>query len=196
VYNGRNVKGGMVRFLVFILILSCISVPVFLSADEESEIASVKEIVEMKRSIVIPKDPVISALLAVQYPGLGQVYCGRYWRAAGIFVGEVALITGGIVLRGEQKEKFTYAVIDSANGDTVYLEGKRLVNTETTETKKNIGTAMLVTALGIHIWQIFDAYHQANVHNRDMIRRAKKSETGFNLQLKDDGVGIAFYKNF
>lgn len=184
------------RFLVFILILSFVSIPAFLFAEDDSEIASVKEIVEVKRSIVIPKDPVISALLAVQYPGLGQVYCGKYWRAAGIFVSEVALIAGGISLRGEQEEKFTYAVIDSANGDTVYLEGKRKVNTETTDTKKMIGNTMLITAIGIHVWQIFDAYRQANIHNRDMIKRAKRSETGLNLHLKNDGVGIAFYKNF
>lgn len=176
--------------------LCILLIPSFLCAEEEEDIASIREIVEVKRSIVIPKDPVISALLGVQYPGLGQVYCAKYWRAAGIFVGEIALIAGGIALRGEKKEKFKYAVIDSAKGDTVYLEAERTVTTETTETKKKIGNALFVTAIGVHIWQIFDAYRQANIHNRDMIRRAKKRETGFNLKLKEDGVGIAFYKNF
>jgi len=185
-----------VRLKVFYLILCTLLFSAFLFAGEDEEIAGIREIVEVKKSIVISKDPVISALLAVQYPGLGQVYCGKYWRAAGILVSEIALIGGGITLRGEQKEKFTYAVIDSAEGDTVYLEGERTIVTETTETKKNIGNAMIFTAIGIHIWQIFDAYRQANAHNRDIIRRAKYKETGFNLKLKDDGFGIAFYKNF
>jgi hypothetical protein len=167
----------------------------FLHAADDKEIASVKEIVEVKKSIVIPKDPVISALLAVQYPGLGQVYCGKYWRAAGIFVSEVALIAGGIALRGEMKETFTYAVIDSAQGDTVWLEGKREKGT-TTETKEMIGNAMLLTALGIHVWQIFDAYHQANAHNRDMIRRSKSNETGLRMDVDGDRVGIALYRTF
>lgn len=179
-----------------ILVLLLIFISTFLYAEEEKEIASIREIVEVRKTIVIPKDPVISALLAVQYPGLGQVYCGRYWRAAGIFVGEIALIGIGISMIGEEKEKFTYSVTDSATGEIVYLEGERTKDEERTERDKNIGNALLLTAIGIHIWQIFDAYHQANVHNRDMIRRAKKNETGFNLRLKEDGVGIAFYKNF
>ncbi|TES93665.1 MAG: hypothetical protein E3J87_01815 [Candidatus Cloacimonadota bacterium] len=179
-----------------VLVILLIFISTFLYPEEEKEIASIREIVEVKRTIVIPKDPVISALLAVQYPGLGQVYCGRYWRAAGIFVGEIALIGIGISMIGEQKEKFTYAVTDSATGEIVYLEGERIKDEERTKRDKGIGNALLLTAIGIHIWQIFDAYHQANVHNRDMIRRAKKNETGFNLKLKEDGVGIAFYKNF
>lgn len=170
---------------------------VFLQAADDEEIASIKEIVEVKKSIVIPKDPVISALLAVQYPGLGQVYCGKYWRAAGIFLGEVGLIAGGIALRGEQQETFTYAVIDSAEQDTVWLEGKRTApDSQTTETKKMIGNAMLITAVGIHIWQIFDAYHQANVHNRDMIRRSEGRDTGLRMDVDGDRLGIAFYRSF
>lgn len=189
-------KGGKVRQVVmFFAVLMFFSA--FLHAAGDEEIAGIKEIVEIKKSIVIPKDPVISALLAVQYPGLGQVYCGKYWRAAGIFFGEVALIGGGIVLRGEQKEAFTYAVIDSAQGDTVWLEGERTAaDSETTDTKKMIGNAMLLTAVGIHIWQIFDAYHQANAHNRDMIRRSKGNETGLRMDVNEDRVGIAFYKSF
>lgn len=182
-----------VVIMVFALLVLSVT---FLHAADEEEIASIKEIVEVRKSIVIPKDPVISALLAVQYPGLGQVYCGKYWRAAGIFVSEVALVAGGIALRGEQKETFTYAVIDSAQGDTVWLKGKRTVDSETTETKKMIGNGMLITALGIHIWQIFDAYHQANVHNRDMIRRSKMKDTGLRMDFNPDRVGVAFYKTF
>jgi hypothetical protein len=194
-YTLSMYKGGKVR-QVFSAIAVLMLFSTFLQAADEEEIAGIKEIVEIKRSIVIPKDPVISALLAVQYPGLGQVYCGKYWRAAGIFFGEVGLIAGGITLRGEQKEPFTYAVIDSADGDTVWLEGKRTVETETTETKKMIGNAMLITAVGIHIWQIFDAYHQANVHNRDMIRRGERRETGLRMDVDGDRVGIAFYQSF
>jgi hypothetical protein len=189
-------KGGKVRYVGMMAFAVLLLFAAFLHAADEEEIASIKEIVEVKKSIVIPKDPVISALLAVQYPGLGQVYCGRYWRAAGIFCSEIALIAGGIVLRGEQKEAFTYAVIDSAQGDTVWLKGQRTVDTETTETKKMIGNAMLLTAVGIHIWQIFDAYHQANVHNRDMIRRSRRNETGLRMDVNDDRIGIAFYRSF
>jgi len=180
--------------IIFILCILFISTSIY--AEEEKEIASIREIVEVKKTIVIPKDPVISALLAVQYPGLGQVYCGKYWRASGIFLGEVALIGFGIYMRGEEKEDFTYAVVDSATGDTVYLKGEKTVTTDRTERDKMIGNALLLTALGVHIWQIFDAYHQANAHNRDMIRRAKRRETGINLKLKEDGFGIAFYKKF
>lgn len=189
-------KGGKVRTVLVMAFTLLVLSAAFLLAAEEEEMAGIKEIVEVRRSIVIPKDPVISALLAVQYPGLGQVYCGKYWRAAGIFCSEVALIAGGITLRGEQKEKFTYAVIDSAQGDTVWLEGKRTVDTETTETKKMIGNAMLITAVGIHVWQIFDAYHQANVHNRAVIRRSKRNETGLRLDADEDRIGIAFYRSF
>ena len=182
------------KIIMMILVLMLIST--FLFGEEREEIASIREIVEVKKTLVIPKDPVISALLAVQYPGLGQVYCGKYWRAAGIFFGEVALIGAGLTMRGEKKEKFTYAVIDSASGDTVYLEGQKTVTTEKTDRDKMIGNTLLLTALGVHIWQIFDAYHQANAHNKDVVRRAKKRETGFNLKLKEDGLGIAFYKSF
>jgi len=184
----------MRKRLICIIVLAILSSSL-LYAQGEKEIGSIREIVEVKRTIVIPKDPVISALLAVQYPGLGQVYCGKYWRAAGIFIGEIALIGGGITLRGEKEEDFTYAVIDSAEGDTVYLKGKRTITTDKTDRDKMIGNSLIIGAVAIHIWQIFDAYHQANVHNRDMIRRVKK-ETGFNLKLKRDGVGLAYYKNF
>jgi hypothetical protein len=190
-------KGGKVRHVSVLVFAFLLLFAAFLHAADEEEIASIKEIVEVRKSIVIPKDPVISALLAVQYPGLGQVYCGRYWRAAGIFCSEVALIAGGIALRGEMKETFKYAVIDSAEGDTVWLEGKRTPSdSETTETKEMIGNAMLITALGIHIWQIFDAYHQANVHNRDMIRRSKRNETGLRMDVNGDRIGVAFYRSF
>ena len=145
-YTHTKYKGGKVRQAVVLLIVFMLF-SAFLHAADDEEIADIREIVEVRKSIVIPKDPVISALLAVQYPGLGQVYCGKYWRAAGIFVSEVALIAGGIALRGEIKETFTYAVIDSAEGDTVWLEGKRTKDSETTDTKEMIGNAMLLTAV-------------------------------------------------
>ncbi len=182
------------KITMVILLLMLIST--FLFGEEGEEIASIREIVEVKKTLVIPKDPVISALLAVQYPGLGQVYCGKYWRAAGIFFGEVVLIGAGLTMRGEKKEKFTYAVIDSASGDTVYLKGEKTITTEKTDRDKMIGNALLITAVGVHIWQIFDAYHQANAYNKDIVRRAKKRETGFNLKFKEDGIGVAFYKSF
>lgn len=185
----------MKRKTLMILMLSLI-VFSFLYGEGGEEIASIREIVEVKKSIVIPKDPVVSALLAVQYPGLGQVYCGKYWRAAGIFVGEIALIGAGITLSGQETEKFSYAVVDSATGDTVYLEDKRTIETDKTDQQKMVGYSLLIAAAGVHIWQIFDAYHQANAHNKDMVRRAKTRETGFNLELKEDGVGLAFYRNF
>jgi len=185
-----------VRQKITMVILLLMLISTFLFGEEREEIASIREIVEVKKTLVIPKDPVISALLAVQYPGLGQVYCGKYWRAAGIFFGEVALIGAGLTMRGEKKEKFTYAVIDSSSGDTVYLEGQKTVTTEKTDRDKMIGNTLLLTAVAVHIWQIFDAYHQANAHNRDVVRRAKKQETGFNLKFKEDGIGVAFYKSF
>jgi hypothetical protein len=194
-YTQAIYKGGKVRLVVMACAVFLLFAA-FLHAADDEEIAGIKEIVEVKKSIVIPKDPVISALLAVQYPGLGQVYCGKYWRAAGIFFGEISLIAGGIIMRGEQKEKFTYAVIDSAQGDTVWLEGQRTVDSETTETKKMIGNAMLLTAVGIHVWQIFDAYHQANAHNRDMIERSRRKDTGLRMDVDGDRFGIAFYKTF
>jgi len=181
------------KITIVILIFFLVSVSLY--SQEKKEIAGIQEIVEVRKNIVIPKDPVISALLAVQYPGLGQVYCGKYWRAAGIFLGEVTLIAAGVTLRGEKQEKFTYAVIDSATGETVYLEGKKTVTTEKTDQEKMFGNLLLLSAVSMHIWQIFDAYHQANVHNRDMIRRTRK-ETGFNLKLKENGIGLTFYKNF
>jgi len=73
-----------VRQKITMVILLLMLISTFLFGEEREEIASIREIVEVKKTLVIPKDPVISALLAVQYPGLGQVYCGKYWRAAGI----------------------------------------------------------------------------------------------------------------
>jgi len=191
--NGKEVKvrKSSVIFTLLILFFST-----YLYAEEKEEIASIKEIVEVKKSIVIPKDPVIASLYAVSIPGgLGQVYCGKYWRAAGVFISEIGLAVAGAYLRGEQQEDFTYAVIDSATGETVYLKGKKTVKTEKSDQQKLAGNTLIVTAIGIHIWSIFDAYRQANIHNRDMIKRPKK-ETGFNLKLKEDGIGLAFYKNF
>jgi hypothetical protein len=126
----------------------------------------VKTTTIIKKEIVIPKDPILAGLLSAQFPGTGQIYCGK-WLKGGIFLISVAILYGTANEYAQDAE------------DAILPEDKEKFN--------NMSTAFLVGGLIVHAWNIFDAFKTAEIHNRRMVQL----KTG----LRKWDIGIAYRNN-
>ena len=111
--------------------------------------------------LMFRKSPGIAIILSLMISGAGQMYVGKVVRGVKILFSIIALfISPPIVLA-------LIAIISESNRvpEFIWLLA--------------IGSFMIyIPAFILHIWQIIDAYRQANRYNEGLIRLKRKPENG------------------
>ena len=181
----------MKRRLIFLLVLlpAFWALPVQASAPD-----TVKVLGKAKAAqIIIPKDPLLAGYLSATTPGLGQLYCGRFWRAAAFLASEGLCFGIAAGISTKRNPEFTYTVFDSA-GNPHELIGRESSTTAkdkfTDRDRTNIAIFTLAGA-ALHVWNVLDAYHLAKKHNQKMFLQGKADEAGFKLGLEMKGTAPA-----
>lgn len=122
------------------------------------------------------KDPNLAAILAIGTPGMGHFYVGE-WRRGTAFLGGVVVSAIAAGLAGDNLQ-LTVEDYDTpargGNGDGKVdvaeyrsWEKKRTRDlSEISTARKAVMVTGLGTALGLYIWNIFDAHSEAEHYNR------------------------------
>ena len=150
-----------------------------------------------KRGIIVPKDPLIAGLLSVQCPGLGQIYCRRYLRGITYFASEIGCFILSAKLAGVETCQYAWMAENEDTGE------KRKLTQEISISKwddlsgfERAGVVGLIFGgIGLHIWNVIDAYHLAKEHN---IRLGWVENIDVQLGFKDNApsIKLAVSKNF
>ncbi|MDD5530842.1 MAG: hypothetical protein PHX21_12565 [bacterium] len=148
-----------------------------------------KEINYMDRSpLFIPKDPLVAGLFSITCPGLGQIYCQRPMRGVTYFASEMGCFILASALAGTKNVEYTWTATDE-NG-----EEKELTTTETINKWDELSgleragvVGLIMGGVGIHIWNIMDAYHLAQDHNQ---RLSWLGNVDLQLGFKNDNPGL------
>ena len=126
------------------------------------------------------KDPNLAAILALGTPGMGHFYVGNWKRGAAFLTG----VMGSVVAVGLAGDNLALTVEDydtparggNANG-VVEVAEYRAWEKKRTRDLSEISTARkavmltgLTSALGLYVWNIFDAHSQAEDYNRQLYR--------------------------
>ncbi|HIE28532.1 TPA: hypothetical protein EYP66_14725 [Candidatus Poribacteria bacterium] len=137
------------------------------------------------------KSPRAAAALSALVPGMGQAYAGRPGKGALFLLSEIALFaTAGLNFDrahyydfyADRYDRFYDEYSDSfITYKQGYVEAKK---------HNTLGAVFLLSALSVHVWNIFDAADTARAYNR---RHAPR--IGFNLQPKD-GTYLTLNKEF
>lgn len=131
--------------------------------------------------LVIPKDPVLSAILSAGVPGMGQLYVGNWPRGLAFFGG----VTASLVAVGLAGDELNLDAIDydapsrGGNGDAIIdpAEYDRWARDpygdfgDLSTMRKAAVIGGLSAALGLYAWNVVDAYGVANDHNRRLYSR-------------------------
>jgi len=141
--------------------------------------------------LVIPKDPVLAAFLSIGVPGTGQMYVGKWVRGAMFMGGMVAAVTAvGI---GGNNLSLTIEDFDDpargGDGDGVidFDEHKRWADnpykdfSELSAGRKAAVIGGMTTVIGLYVWNVIDAYHVANDHNRQLYSRLSGVQVGMGV---------------
>jgi hypothetical protein len=137
------------------------------------------------------KNPNTAAILSAVIPGMGQAYAGNPGKGALFLISEIALfsVAGFNFDRADYYDYYSdrYNRFYDKYGDSFitynqgYVESKKY---------KTLGAVFLIGALGIHVWNIFDAAETARAYNS---RYGLK--LGFELHPKD-GTYLTLGKQF
>jgi len=116
---------------------------------------------------VLYKDPMVSLIFSSGLPGLGQLYCTQYKRGTFIMLTELVLI-GGAAYPMARDSYVEYQVID-IDGNPVTLAGhKKREWEDISKADRRQVISCGLAALGLYIWNLFDAYEQAEQHNQQL----------------------------
>ncbi|MFA5032016.1 MAG: hypothetical protein WC614_03250 [bacterium] len=148
-----------------------------------------KEISYMDRNpLFIPKDPLVAGLFSITCPGLGQIYCQKYLRGVTYFASEMGCFILASTLAGTKNVEYTWTATDE-NG-----EEKELTTTETINKWDELSgleragvVGLIMGGVGIHIWNIRDAYNLAQEHNQ---RLSWIGNVDLQLGFKNDNPGL------
>ncbi len=131
----------------------------------------------IKREIIIPKDPFLAGLLSAQMPGVGQMYSSKW-------------LKGGLFLVG------TVTCYLTANNYAHRADS----SVWTPEAQKQLQTTsnlFLLLGIGIHVWNIVDAYKTANVHNLRMLEeRMGMAQWNLGIAFENDRSALYVKKRF
>ena len=137
------------------------------------------------------KSPGAAAGLSALIPGMGQAYAGSPGKGALFLLSEIALFASASFNfdRADYYDDHAdeYVRFHDRYGDSYiiykqgHVEAKRY---------KTLGAMFLVSALGVHVWNIFDAADTARAYNRHHALRL-----GFKFQ-PDDGAYLTLNKQF
>jgi hypothetical protein len=148
-----------------------------------------KEISSIGRNpFFIPKDPLVAGLFSITCPGLGQIYCQKYLRGTIFFASEMGCFILASTLAGTKNVEYTWT---ATNEDG---EEKELTKTETINKWDELSgleragvVGLIMGGIGIHIWNIMDAYHIAQEHNQ---RLSWIGNVDLQLGFKNDNPGL------
>jgi hypothetical protein len=142
----------------------------------------VKVQTSIKQELVFPKDPVLAAFLSVTLPGLGQLYVGKYGRAA-LWAGLVATSTLAIwylPVRAARSTQWDTVVVTNTNGADLLTFYQRIgtgeMSARDTLISNIAGTVQVLAWAGA----VVDAYFQAKKHNRIFLAQ-KEDKVDFRL---------------
>ncbi|MBI4722238.1 MAG: hypothetical protein HY769_04460 [Candidatus Stahlbacteria bacterium] len=117
---------------------------------------------------IIPKDPLIAGLMSILSPGLGQIYCQKYVRGVAFLGGEIGCFVLASTIAGVRNKEYTYIVTDEAGIDHKLTRSETISNwADLTELEKGCVVGLILSGVGVHIWNIIDAYYLAQKHNRE-----------------------------
>ena len=149
---------------------------------------------ELAPELTLAKDPMLAAILSSGTPGLGQIYVGR-WQRGLAFLGGIAasLVAAGIAADPIDRDFDEYLAdrgIDPAVA-TVHDYDDWTWNRsgdfgDLSATRKAVAIGGVGAALGLYIWNIFDARSCAREHNRQLVQRTDRVQFGFGVG--PDGV--------
>lgn len=167
----------------------------FLFGQERGEMRDERwEIRELgKEEFIVPKDPLIAGLLSVQYPGLGQIYCRRYLRGITYFASEIGCFLLATTMAGIETKEYSWRAIhkDEETGevDTLDLTQRETIWKwdELSGLERTGVVGLILGGIGLHIWNVIDAYHLAQEHNQ---RLGWLNNIDVKLGFKDNDLSL------
>jgi len=137
------------------------------------------------------KNPGTAATLSAIIPGMGQVYAGNHSKGALFLISEVALFAAASFNfdRANYYDFYAdrYPKFRDEYGDSFityrqgYVEAKKY---------NTLGAMFLLSTLGVHVWNVFDAADTARDYNK-----SHGLKLGFKFQPKE-GTYLALSKQF
>jgi hypothetical protein len=150
--------------------------------------------------IIIPKDPLLSGYLSATTPGLGQLYCGRFWRAAGFLAAEGLCFGVAAGIAKKANPEFTYTVFDSAGNphELIGRESDKTAKDKFTDRDRTNIAIFTIAGAALHVWNVLDAYRLAKSHNKKMFLGSRPDETGIKvgLEMKAAGPSLSLTRRF
>ena len=137
------------------------------------------------------KSPSAAASLSALIPGMGQTYAGSPGKGALFLVSEIALVAAAS-FNFDRADYYDYYADRYDRFHDKYSDSFITYNQGYVEAKKyrTLGAMFLLSTLGVHVWNIFDAADTARNYNRRHALRL-----GFKLQ-PNDGTYLALSKQF
>ena len=144
-----------------------------------------------KEGLVVPKDPLIAGLLSVQLPGLGQIYCRHYLRGITYLAGEIGCYILAAELVGLETHQYAWTARNEETGEERKLTQEITINkwNDLSGLERTGVVSLIIGGIGLHIWNVIDAYHLAQEHN---IRLGWVENIDVQLGFKDSTPSLKF----
>ena len=154
----------MKRYIISFIIVGSIFLNTNLLSAELSTDALIRE---EKKGPPILKDPLIAGLLSVQFPGLGQIYCQKYLRGLSYLSCEIGCFITAAAIAGYEVKEYKYIVEDIAGNKFELTVNEEITKWDTLSgIEKTAVVSLIIGGIGLHIWNVMDAYHLAQRHNQ------------------------------
>lgn len=149
-----------------------------------------------KKSIFIPKDPLIAGLLSAEFPGLGQIYCRRYLRGVTFVASELGCVILGCAIAGVETKQYSWTAVNEEGKEKELTKKETISKWDDLSGLERAGVVgLFLGGVGLHIWNVIDAYNLAQEHNQKLswIR-----DVDLQIGLKDDApfLKLATSKKF
>ncbi|OGC43021.1 hypothetical protein A2Y85_03055 [candidate division WOR-3 bacterium RBG_13_43_14] len=158
----------------------CVIFIVFCQAQTETDdtqlINKPQEIKIIKTKIIVPKDPVLSGLLAAQLPGVGHIYCRKWIKGAIFLVGTASL----------------YGIANECNKRA----GDDSLSQEERDQNAALAGVLGIAGLTVHIWNVIDAINMAERYNRRLLEDNSQEIMRINFRYNGDKVSLGLAKSF
>jgi hypothetical protein len=112
------------------------------------------------------KEPLTAGLLSLNCPGLGQFYCRQYKRGIIYLSSEIGCLMLAVSLSGIELQKYNWIINNKFDSNKLEFIQDKALNTPVIKTTGAI--ALFTTALGLHIWNMIDAYYIAQEDNKKL----------------------------
>ena len=147
---------------------------------------------------IIPKDPLIAGLMSILSPGLGQIYCQNYIRGLAFIGGEIGCFVLASKIAGVRIKEYTYMVVTDEDGREHKLTQKETISNwdDLAGVEKAGVVGLILSGIGVHIWNVIDAYYLAQKHNREQLGWLMKMDMQLGYRDNNHSIGIAVATSF